>query len=284
VLGGGGARGLSHVGALRAIDEAGIPVDAIGGTSMGAVVAAARATGLDHQAMHEACKRYFVEGGSLLDFTFPVVALTAGRRISRRLAAFFGDARIEDLLLTYFCVSSNLTRAEAVVHREGIVWKQLRASISLPGILPPVFREGDLLVDGAVTNNLPVDVMKELCHGGCVIALDVTPPVDLTHKEPFPEGLSGWRVLGRRLNPFMKKVEVPPLASVLMRTTLLGSASKQNLMARQADLVIRPPLEQFGLLEFKSYEQIVEIGYKHALEELEAWSASRPGPDIPASP
>jgi predicted acylesterase/phospholipase RssA len=145
-----------------------------------------------------------------------------------------------------------------------------------------VFHDGDLLVDGGVTNNLPVDVMKGLCHGGRVIALDVSPKVDLTHKQAFPESLSGWRLLGRRVNPFMKTMEVPPLASVLMRTTLLGSSSKQNLMARQADLVIRPPLEEFGLLEFKSFDRIVEIGYKHALEQLEAWSASRRDPEAPA--
>ncbi len=282
VLGGGGARGLSHVGALRAIEESGIPVDAIGGTSMGAIIAAMRAMGLDHAHTYAACKKYFVEGGSLLDFTLPLVSITSGARITRRLASFFGDARIEDLLISYFCVSSNLTRAEMVVHRDGTVWKQVRASISLPGILPPVFQDGDLLVDGGVTNNLPVDVMRTFCQGGCVIALDVSPKVDLTHKHAFPEEISGWRVLGRRINPFARTMDVPPLAGILMRTTLLGSASKQNLMALQADLVIRPPLEQFGLLEFKSFDRIVEIGYKHALEQLEAWSASRRDPEAPA--
>jgi NTE family protein/lysophospholipid hydrolase len=275
VLGGGGARGLSHLGALRALAECRIPIDAIGGTSMGAIIAALPAMGMDYPTMYEACRDYFVKG-RLLDFTLPVVSLTSGARIARRLAAFFGDAQIEDLWVNYYCISSNLTRAEAVVHRDGPVWKRVRASISLPGILPPIFHNGDLLVDGGVINNLPVDVMRSLCEGGMVIALDVTPKVDLTHREPFPEVISGWRVLARRANPFGKPMHVPQLASVLVRTTLLGSSSTQNLMAQRADLVLRPPLEQFGLLEFKSFDQIVDIGYRHALERLEASAIRRP--------
>ncbi len=275
VLGGGGARGLSHVGVLKAILELGIPIDVIGGTSMGAIISGLYAMDRDIERAYETCRAGFVKEGSLLDFTFPAVALTSGTRITSKLKRFFGETRIEDLWLNYYCVSSNLTRAEVAVHRSGPAWRRIRASISLPGVMPPVFDQGDLLVDGGVMNNLPVDVMRNLCDGGTVIALDVSPKIDLTQKEPFGEGLSGWKILRKRVNPFASTLDVPTIASVLMRTTLLGSASSQNMMARQADICLCPPVEKFGLLEFKSFDEIAQIGYDFAMKELEGWYKAR---------
>ena len=271
VLGGGGARGLAHVGVIRAIQEAGIPIDAIGGTSIGAVIAALHATDSNIDNTREIVKTSFVDGGSLFDFTFPAVALTTGKRISRRLSANFGDMRIEDLWLKFYCVSSNLTRAGEMVHHEGPVWKRVRASISLPGIMPPVFHKGDLLVDGGVTNNLPVDVMRSVCGSGTVIAVDVSPKAGNRQQAPFGESLSGWRVISNRANPFADSMDVPSIANVLMRTTLLGSASRQAAMIRQADLCIAPDLNEFSLLEFGAFEKIEEIGYRHAVEQLKEW-------------
>lgn len=271
VLGGGGARALAHVGVIRAIQEAGIPIDAIGGTSMGAIVAANYAMDSNIEKTREICKTSFVDEGSFFDFTFPAVALTAGKRISRLLSANFEETRIEDLWLKFYCVSSNLTRAGETVHHEGPVWKRVRASISLPGIMPPVYHEGDLLVDGGVTNNLPVDVMRSVCGGGTVIAVDVSPKADDTQQAPFGEALSGWRVILNKVNPFTESMDVPSIANVLMRTTLLGSSSRQAAMIQQADLCIAPNLNEFGLLEFGAFEKIEEIGYRHAVEQLKEW-------------
>ncbi len=107
------------MGVLRAIGELGIPIDAIGGTSMRAIIAALYALDSRIEEMSAACKFGFVEQGPLLDFTFPAVALTAGKRIADRLERFFGDTQIEDLWLRFFCVSSNLSQAEMMVHRNG---------------------------------------------------------------------------------------------------------------------------------------------------------------------
>ena len=175
VLGGGGARGLAHVGVIRAIQEIGIPIDAIGGTSMGAIIAGLYAMNSDLETMYEACNLFFVKQKRMLDVTFPAISLISGKRISNALEVAFRDTQIEDLWLKYFCVSSNLTRAETNVHNDGPCWQRIRASISLPGILPPVYHEGDLLVDGGVTNNLPVAVMRTVCGGGTIIAVDVSP-------------------------------------------------------------------------------------------------------------
>ena len=271
VLGGGGARGLAHVGVIRALHEVGIPIDAIGGTSMGAIIAGFYAMDSDLENMNKACRAAFLKQRPMLDVTFPALALTSGKRIARNLETFFGDRQIEDLWLKYYCVSSNLTRAETNVHSEGPCWQRIRASISLPGILPPVYHEGDLLVDGGVTNNLPVDVMRTVCDGGTVIAVDVSPKVDMRQKASFGEAISGWQILSRGMNPFTDSLDVPTIANVLMRTTLLGSSSARASNAKNADLCLYPPVTDAGLLEFQAFERVSEAGYGYALGELQKW-------------
>ena len=271
VLGGGGARGLAHVGVIRAIHEVGIPIDAIGGTSMGAIIAGLYAMNSDLEAMNSACRAAFLQQRTMLDVTFPAVALTSGKRIAKSLEAFFGDTQIEDLWLKYYCVSTNLTRAKMNVHRDGPCRQRIRASISLPGILPPVYHEGDLLVDGGVTNNLPVDVMRTECDGGTVIAVDVSPKVDMRQKVSFGEAISGWRILSRGMNPFIDSLDVPTIANVLMRTTLLGSSSARASNALNADLCLSPPVTDAGLLEFQAFETVAEAGYEYAVGELQKW-------------
>jgi predicted acylesterase/phospholipase RssA len=277
VLGGGGARGLAHVGVIRAIQEIGIPIDAIGGTSMGAIIAGLYAMDSDIESITNICRATFRKQRRLLDITFPAVALTAGKRIVKHLETFFGDTQIEDLWLKYYCVSSNLTRAETNVHQDGPCWQGIRASISLPGILPPVFHKGDLLVDGAVTNNLPVGVMRTVCDGGTVIAVDVSPKVDMRQKSSFGQAISGWKVLTRSMNPFAESMDVPTIANVLMRTTLLGSSSTQAANARNADLCLNPPVASAGLMEFQALDKLAETGYRYALEELQTWWSARAG-------
>jgi len=271
VLGGGGARGLAHVGVIRAIQELGIPIDAIGGTSMGAIIAGLYAMSSDLEEMNEACNSVFVKQKRMLDVTFPAVALISGKRIAKALETIFGNTQIEDLWLKYYCVSSNLTRAETNVHSDGPCWQRIRASISLPGILPPVYHEGDLLVDGGVTNNLPVDVMRTVCSGGTVIAVDVSPKVDMRQKTSFGDAISGWQILSRGMNPFADSLDVPTIANVLMRTTLLGSSSARASNAQNADLCLYPPVTGSGLLEFQAFETIAEAGYGYAAQELEKW-------------
>ena len=271
VLGGGGARGLSHVGVIRALHELGIPIDAIGGTSMGSIIAGVYAMDSDLESLKELCRASFVKERRLVDFTFPAVALASGKRIASHLEEVFGNVHIEDLWRKYYCVSSNLTRAEMNVHRDGSCWQRIRASISLPGILPPVYDDGDLLVDGGVTNNLPVDIMRGTCDGGTVIAVDVRPKVDMRQKESFDKAISGWQVLRRGMNPFADSMEVPTIANVLMRTALLGSSSAQAANARDADFCLYPPVAHAGLLDFHAFDDLVEIGYQHAKEELQKW-------------
>jgi len=273
VLGGGAARGMAHIGAIRAIQELAIPIDFVGGTSSGAIIAGALAKGMDCESMLRTVKD--AARGSLLDFTLPFVSVISGRRISRALERTFEDVMIEDLWLNYFCVSSNLSRARMVVHRRGPLWKGIRASISLPGILPPVFHDRDLLVDGGLMNKLPVDVMRGLCNRGKVLAVSVSTQGGLEAGGFFGEHLSGWRVLGKRLNPFAARSEGPNIASILMSSTLVKSAQAQETLEREADFCVRVAPAPTGLLDFKSLETTVNAGYEAALKQLDGWPGAR---------
>lgn len=273
VLGAGGARGLAHIGAIRAIQELGIPIDLIGGTSCGAMVAGAMAKELDCDRVFAIARERLVESGSLLDLTLPLVSLVSGRKMTKGLQRVFEDVLIEDLWLNYFCVSTNLSRASAMVHRVGPLWKAIRASISLPGILPPVLQDRDLLVDGGLMNKLPVDVMRGLCNGGRVIAVSVSHAERLRVDPSFAEHPSGWRVLGRRLNPFRSGHDEPSIASILLCSTLVKSTHTQASLEREADVCVHVPPVTTGMFEFKSLEAIVDAGYDAALAQLTGWSA-----------
>jgi len=275
VLGGGGARGFAHLGVIRALREAGIPIDLIGGTSMGALIAVQPALGWDDKTMLEVNHRSFVRQKpvSLRDYTLPVYSLVDGSRLEQNLVVPLGDTRIEDLWTGYFCVSSNLTRARAKVHREGPVWKAIRASISLPGVFQPVLERSDLLVDGGVLNNLPGDVMREL-GGGWVIAVDVSPDRDLEiSRASLP---SPWKVLLNWCNPFAKPIELPNIVKLMMRTTLLASVQKTETVKKLVDLYIQPPVNRFGLMQFRALDEIAESGYRHARATVQDWIKSRP--------
>jgi NTE family protein/lysophospholipid hydrolase len=123
----------------------------------------------------------------------------------------------------------------------------------------------NLLVDGGVLNNLPIDIMRELCSG-TVIAINVSPEKDLKLEyERFP---SPWRVLWNRIIPFKRPLSVPNIFDLLMRTTMVGSIYKTHAVKVHADLYLQPPLNQFKLLDFKSFDQIVDVGYEYAKQKL----------------
>jgi NTE family protein/lysophospholipid hydrolase len=270
VFGGGGARGMAHIGVLRAIEELGLEVDMVGGTSSGALIAALYAIGLDHEAMHNAAKE-FINPKQMFDYTLPMISFLGGRHFTNIIRKLFGEIQIEDTWLEFFCVSSNLTRATEMIHRRGPLWKYLRATASLPMFFPPVVDHGDLLIDGGLVNFLPLDVMSRLCAGGPVIALDVAQEADLTADYQFGPSLSGWRVLWSRINPFQAEIKIPKPFDVFMRVIEFNRIRRNSIERRYADLYIRPPVEQFDMLEFTAYEEMIEIGYRSALPQLKAW-------------
>ena len=233
VLGGGGARCFAQIGVLRALVEAGIEIDMIGGTSMGAYLAAQYALGWDGERMRRFNTRLWAELKPLKAYTIPFVGLTEPSLFIRETRATYGEANVEDLGIPYFCCSSNITRARLMVHERGPLWRWLGASIAVPGIGPPLFEKGDLLVDGAVLDNLPIDVMRQRCDG-TIIAVDVSPIEDLRTDPVYTLCPSSAQILGNRLNPFAAPLPVPSLFEILSRCASLSSVQQVESMKARA--------------------------------------------------
>ncbi|MDQ2859631.1 MAG: cyclic nucleotide-binding domain-containing protein, partial [Pseudomonadota bacterium] len=145
VLSGGAARAYAHIGAIRALHARQVPIDFTCGVAMGAVIAAGLAMGWDDDELDRRIRKAFVDGSPVGDIAFPLIALTHGRRVRARLAEHFGDRQICDLWLPFFCISANLTTGACQIHRRGLAREAIRASLSLPGVLPPVIRGQDIL-------------------------------------------------------------------------------------------------------------------------------------------
>ncbi len=165
VLGGGGAKGFAHIGVIKRMEEAGIPIDFVGGTSIGAIICAGVAMDMDAATIHAQARNSFVIEKPLTDVTIPLISYYSGQKLNRMLRKNLGERDIEDQWINFFCVSSNLSKACPNIHRRGSFWKAVRASLSIPGALPPVVSNGDLLVDGALMNNLPIDIMVDMGVG-----------------------------------------------------------------------------------------------------------------------
>ena len=264
VLAGGGARGLAHLGVLRALREAGHAFDAIGGTSIGAILGAGVANGWDIEAMTEIFRRAFVEGRPLSDWTLPLLALTRGHHASRMLRRTFGVLDIEDLQLPYFCVSTRLSGGGQAVHRHGQLWLWLRASSAIPGVLPPVLQRGEVHVDGALVNNLPTDVMAAdgIAH---ITALDVQADIALRTNVEESSSPPWWQLLSQR-----KTVRRPGLVSTLVRAGMVNGEEASLRRRAQAQLLFTPPLDHIGMLDWKDWQRAIDSGYRHAIERLEA--------------
>jgi NTE family protein len=257
VLAGGGARGYAHIGVIKALMEAGVPFDDLGGTSMGAVIAAGLAAEWSLEELITRMRDAFVVRNPLSDFTLPLIALLRGKKVSDRLREHFGEIRIEELPKPFFCVSSDLTTGRIHVHRTGPLWRALRASVALPGILPPVTHEGHLLVDGGVMNNLPVDVMAAQARGP-VIASDVTGEVDFYVRDSRYGERPVWWLVWQRMRG------TPSIVSILMRSGTVGSEAQRRVVRDQAELLFEPPLPEIGLRDWHKLEQAIAEGYAHA--------------------
>ena len=267
VLGGGGARGLAHIGAVRAMREAGVPIDAVGGTSIGAIIGALVALDWMDEAILQSCKHAFVDDRPLRDLTVPVFSLLSGRKLARTLNHYIGDVDIEDLWQPYFCISSNLSESRLHVHDSGKLWQAMQASAALPGLLPPILADGRLYVDGGVVDNLPIGVMKRFISGATV-AVEATVKVEYSiAAEQFPSPLGYLRSrLTRRSRPAL-----PTLPSLLIKSTMLGGSRERSELREGIDLHINPPVQQFGFLDWDAIYAIVEVGYRHAQACLRAW-------------
>ena len=272
VLAGGAARGFAHLGVHRAMEELGLSVDWVGGTSIGAIMAGAIASPISVEDSIDLAKTSFVEGKPFSDFTIPMMSLIRGRRMSRMLEQHL-DYRIEDLPTPFFCVSCNLDTGSTNVHETGYLPDALRASAALPGIIPPAVVNQRLTIDGAVVNNLPVDEMR-LKPVSRIVAVDLSSAEQV--KVDYNTVPSPWAVFRGRYLPFSSRHRVPSLSNIMLKATLLGTLEKVREQGQRADILLNPPVQKFGITEVKSFEKIVQAGYTHAKSELTAWLDEHP--------
>lgn len=267
VLAGGAARGFAHLGVYRAMRELGVPVDWIGGTSIGGIIGAALAT---HWTVEEAIERAracFVDGKPFTDYTLPVVSLIKGRRMDRLLREHL-DFMIEDLPTPFFCLSAHLDTGSVTVHESGSVADAVRAGASIPGIIPPAVVERRLAVDGAVVNNLPVDVMQQK-PVGTIIAVDLA--ADQQYEVDYSALPSAWSILRGRYLPLARRYKAPAFSTVMLKATELGTLERVRQLGKQADLLLKPPVRQFGMTEVRAFDRIVQAGYDYAMATLPGW-------------
>jgi NTE family protein len=279
VLSGGGARGFAHIGVVQALREAGMPIDLIGGTSIGAIMGAGVAANWSVDEMKERFRRTFVTTNPLNDYTLPIVSLVSGRKVSRLLRQEFGDVSIEDLPLPFYAVSANLTTGRGSVHREGELWRWLRASVAIPGVLPPVFHQGEVHVDGGAINNLPVDVMRAT-NRGIIIAVDVGSEPTFTTDIQEVDLPPLWKLLGW----FRRNKQRPTILQILIRAGMVNAETATMAGRRLSDLLLQPPLATIDLLHWKAFDRAIDAGYRHAAARLLALDApTRARLGLPAS-
>jgi NTE family protein len=276
VLAGGGARGCAHLGVYRALQEQGIVVDFVGGTSIGAAMATLIASGRPAQEVTDIARRGFAVNPTSDFRPLPMMSLIAGRRLRRLLDAALleltglegkVEPHAEDLWKNWYCVASNYSQAREHVLRRGPLGRAIRASVAIPGALPPVLIDGDLLCDGGTFNNFPVDLMRAQRGVGQVLG------VDLSFRNPrrfeLEEVPSTWAMLLDQLRPRrLRRYKFPSLMAYLMNVTILYSSSRHRQNHSLADLVLNPPLHRVGMLQWSRFDNIVQQGHAHATEVL----------------
>ena len=274
VLGGGGLRCWAQLGAIRALIKSGIPIDIIGGTSAGAIVAG-------HYSLHETSKDSIKglqelseatrKAVKLYNLTWPAVSIFNSKDYTHKLYELFGGEHIEDLWITCFCVTTNLSNFSQMVYRRGRLWKTIRSSSSVPGIFPPVVIKGRLHTDGGILNNLPVDVMRKFVGvGGTVIAVELTHLNEDSTEYDFPPILTFWQTVLAKLHIKYKNYRFPHFVDTFLKSLLAGASAKQFENSLAADLLISPDLSKFGILNVKKSQEaaLIKIGYRAALKAI----------------
>ncbi|ELU16432.1 hypothetical protein CAPTEDRAFT_138805 [Capitella teleta] len=276
VLGGGGARGCAHVGIIKAMTEVGIPIDMVGGTSIGSLIGAIWADEVNVTRATQRAREFSFDMSSLwrkvIDLTYPVTAMFSGKFMNAGVRNVFQDKQIEDLWIPYFCITTDITSSKMRVHNHGSLWRYVRASMSLSGYLPPLCDpiDGHLLLDGGYVNNLPADVMKS-AGAQSIFAVDVG-SLDETDLTNYGDELSGWWLLWKKWNPWAAPVKVPNMAEVQARLAYVGCVGQlERVKANDYCEYLRPPIDKYRTLQFASFDEINEVGYNYGKTLFSTW-------------
>ncbi|XP_044722065.1 cyclic nucleotide-binding domain-containing protein [Hirsutella rhossiliensis] len=272
VLGGGGARGISQIGIIRAMEEAGIPIDLVGGTSMGSFVGALYARHADVVPMFGFAKKFAGRMASLwrfaLDLTYPSASYTTGHEFNRGIFKTFGNMQIEDFWLEFYCNTTNISKSRAEFHTSGYAWRYIRASMSLAGLLPPLCDEGSMLLDGGYIDNLTVSHMKGL-GVNTIFAIDVG-ALDDDAPQTYGDSLSGMWAFFNRWNPLSSHPNPPTLAEIQGRLAYVSSVDAlERAKTMPGCIYMRPPVDEYGTLDFYKFDELYQMGYRYGKDFLQ---------------
>lgn len=268
---GGGAFCAAHTGLYRAMRERGISFDIMGGTSGGSAMAAAFAMGISPEEIVEATHEMFVRGKALRRYTWPRFSLLDHTHFDRQLHAHYGGIDIEDLWIPYFAVSTNLSRHTVHCHRRGELWAAVRSSGSIPGLLPPYYTpDGEMLVDGALMDNVPIGIMHDLKRGPNVVVSFEMP--QLQRFEVRYESLpSRSELLLRMLMPF-RRDSAPPapnLRQVIVRALMANRHGFERHLRPTDTLLVPPLLEKMSVMDWGRHRELYEATYDWALGQVD---------------
>jgi predicted acylesterase/phospholipase RssA/CRP-like cAMP-binding protein len=258
VLGGGGAKGFAHIGAVKAILNSGIPIDIIGGTSAGALYGLPIAfCDFDYHKIEYHTEQAATKKLISNDLTIPFISLLSGKKLSNYLKQFFGDVCLEDFWVSAYSVSSNFSTSSVSVNKIGLAWQKILASIAIPGVLPPVIIDKELHVDGGVVDNLPIQSMYSYPVGH-ILAIALSGPSDrLTDINEIPSATTLlWDKLLKQ-----KKYKLPGMASIIINSLTLNSTNRQKQNKSDASLYIELDLKGVSFLDDSKWKTIVKKGY-----------------------
>ncbi|EQA38591.1 phospholipase, patatin family [Leptospira inadai serovar Lyme str. 10] len=279
-LAGGGAKGFAHLGFLHSIRDQGIPVDLIGGTSAGSIMAGLFAMGYDFPEILRLIKEVWIDSKLTRDYTIPFVSLLNGSRYSKAIKDFFGDRKIETLWIPFLAVACNLTKSEPKIFDQGELWKAIRASTSIPGIFPPFYDEGSLYVDGGLWDNLPGLLLREK-------GADILISVDLgTGSQPakdqaygslvegrFPGAApSAWKLIVNNLLPREQRLDFPHIGEIFMRSMLISSRNSLKKTRESSDIFVELPARDFSTFDWNEYLRLYELGYESSHSKAKEWA------------
>ena len=266
VLGGGGAKGFAHIGVVKALVEKGIPIDIIGGTSAGALYGMTMAyTDFNMGQVEQICDDS-VKGKILSnDLSVPMLSIMSGKKLTRFIKRIYGQRDIEDIWTTAFCVSTNFSKAEMAVHERGKLWRRIRASISIPGIFPPVVIDKYLHVDGAVMDNLPIEPMYKFPVSQ-IFAISLSGVVE--RKTNYDDAPTSRQVLASKILG-KKKYKIPGIASIIINSLTLSSVQKQKETRNKVSNYLELDLKGVSFLDNKKWKDIAQKGYFQTIDWLE---------------
>jgi NTE family protein len=267
---GGGAFCAAHVGVYKALTEMNVGFDIMGGTSAGSAMVAAFALGTEPDEIDRSLHDMFVAHKAMRRYTWPRYSILDHTNFDRQLKRYFDGFDIEDLWLPYFAVSTNLSRFRLNQHRTGSLWTAIRASSSIPVLLPPVYtHDGEMLVDGCLLDNVPVRTMQDIKSGPNVVVSFAIP--ELERFDVAYETLPSRAELVRlALNPMKRDAlpAAPGLIPVLLRSLMASRRDFQRDLASDDVLLVPPVPKNMGFLDWQRHRELCDGAYRWTLEEV----------------